>query len=236
MKWSKKLNLNNDSTEAREDDSSHLVTDVRNWYADRYEYALVQRNILLFLTVLCLILICVLALVTRHVNVSKTVDPFVIEVEEKTGMTNVVNPFSRNDLLTNEALNTYFIMKYLRARETYDFYTYQYNYSTVVRLMSSFSVYAAFRNFVNNDPKSPIKTFNTNISTALKVRSLQFLDNGTTAQVRFSIFRNNDNSSRSDKIATITFAYLQMEMTTEERYVNPLGFQVISYRVDDEIL
>lgn len=220
---------------SQNDEQGELITEVSNWYADRYEHVLVQRNLLLLIVLLSFGVIMAGVVVVRQVSLSKSVDPFVIEIEERTGITNVVNPLSRKDLTTNEALNTYFIMKYLRARETYDYLVYRHNFSTVVRLLSSFSVYNAFKNFINNDPKSPIKIYGTNVSTTLKVRSIQFLE-GTTAQVRFTIIRNGDNNAKSDKIATITFTYLQMEMTPEERYVNPLGFQVVGYRIDDEIL
>jgi type IV secretion system protein VirB8 len=234
--WSRFSFKKKNTAEELVGDTNYMISDVRNWYADRYEQALIQRNIALFLNALFLISMVVAVIAAHHISVTKKIDPFVVEVEEKTGVTNVVNPLSRQDITTNEALSTYFVLKYLRARETYDFYTYTYHYNSVVRLMSDQAVYAAFRNFVNNDPRSPIKIFTNTTSTTLKVRSIQFLENGTTSQVRFSIFRNSDTTTRQDRIATITFAYMQMEMNAEDRHINPLGFQVKSYRVDDEVL
>lgn len=212
------------------------VSTTRNWYADRYEAIIVQRNILLLIVLLSLGLMIIGVLVLGKVTTSKTIEPFVLEIEEKSGLVNVVNPIPRKDLTTNEALNTYFIMKYLRARETYNPADYQYNYNTIVRLLSTSQIYSGFRQFINDNPRSPIKIYGNTTNTSLKVRSIQFLDPKSTVQIRFTIYENNSNNTRYNKIATINFTYRQMQMNSEERYVNPLGFQVTGYSVDDEIL
>ena len=58
-------------------------------------------------------------------------------------------------------------------------------------------------------------------------------------QVRFASISNyvNGRSSTEHKIATINYDFFSnIEMTSEERMINPLGFQVIGYRLDDEVL
>jgi type IV secretion system protein VirB8 len=216
---------------------NNLVADTKNWYAERYETILVQRNILFIVMFFSICAIISGLFVIEQLSISKTVEPFVIEVEDKTGITNVVNPLSRIELTTNESLNTYFILKYIRARETYNAVDYQYNYGTIVRLLSTQSIYISFKNYINDNPKSPIKIYGTTTSTSLKVRSVQFIPSESKAQVRFTITETGGSSQGTmNKIATINFAYVQMEMTNDERYVNPLGFQVTGYRVDDEVL
>lgn len=216
------------------EDEKDLVAQSRNWYSDRYETILVQRNLLLVLACAMLATILISVFMVGQVTLSKSIEPFVIEVEQRSGITNVVNPLSRQDLLTNEALKTYFLMKYLRAREAYSIVDYEYNYSTVVRLLSTREVYQAFKRSISEDPRSPVTQYGNQVQTILKVRSIQFLDGGKTAQIRFTVVESR--GPKYDKIATIAFDFVQMEMTTEERYVNPLGFQVTGYRVDDEIL
>lgn len=216
------------------EDEKDLVAQSRNWYSDRYETILVQRNLLLVLACAMLATILISVFMVGQVTLSKSIEPFVIEVEQRSGITNVVNPLSRQDLLTNEALKSYFLMKYLRAREAYSIVDYEYNYSTVVRLFSTREVYQAFKRAISEDPRSAVTLYGNQVQTILKVRSIQFLDGGKTAQIRFTIVESR--GPKYDKIATIAFDFVQMEMTTEERYVNPLGFQVTGYRVDDEIL
>lgn len=218
-----------------EEEAKDLVAEARNWYSERYESVVVQRNLLLLLTCVMLLTILIGVFMVGQVTLSKSVDPFVIEVEQRSGITNVVNPLSRQDLLTDEALKTYFIMKYLRAREAYSSIDYEYNYSTILRLLSSREIYQAFKKSLSPDnPRNPLVMYGSQIETTIKVRSIQFLEGGKTAQVRFTIVESK--GQRYDKIATLNFAFIQMEMTTEERYVNPLGFQVTGYRVDDETL
>jgi type IV secretion system protein VirB8 len=216
-----------------EDDA---VTKIKNWYSDRYEYTLVQRNVLFLIAIISLATVLMTVIAMKQILDSKSIEPFILTIEDKTGITNVVNPLSRSDLTSNEALNRYFVVQYLRNRETYDPANYDYNYKNIVRLFSTPSIYSGFSIFLNSDPKSPLKMYGQSTSTKLKIRSIQFLDQGKTAQVRFTIIENNDEKRSSYKIATIGFVYAQMEMNMEDRYINPLGFQVTVYRVDDEVL
>ncbi len=230
----RKTKKSDDPDQHEGQDDKDLVTEVRNWYSDRYESMVVQRNLLLLLTCVMLLTILIGVFMVGQVTLSKSVDPFVIEVEQRSGITNVVNPLSRRDLLTDESLKTYFLMKYLRARETYSSVDYEYNYSTVLRLLSTREIYQQFKKSLSENPRNPVVLYGAKVQTTLKVRSIQFLDGAATAQIRFSVIEST--GGRYDKIATITFNFVQMEMTNEERYVNPLGFQVTGYRVDDEIL
>jgi len=216
------------------EDGKDPIAESRNWYSDRYESIMVQRNLLLVLTCVMLVTILIGVFMVGQVTLSKSVEPFVIEVEQRSGITNVVNPLSRQDLLTNEALDTYFVMKYLRARETYSVTDYEYNYSTIVRLLSTREVYQQFKKMLVDDPHNPVVVYGNQVQTTLKVRSIQFLEGGKTAQVRFTVVESK--GAKYDKIATLSFDFVQMEMAAEERFVNPLGFQVTGYRVDDEIL
>ena len=58
------------------------------------------------------------------------------------------------------------------------------------------------------------------------------------AQVRFRTTDSSNQRNKIDKhlIAIITYMYSDLELTLEERNINPLGFQVIEYKVDNEIL
>ncbi len=46
--------------------------------------------------------------------------------------------------------------------------------------------------------------------------------------------RKDGSSTRKNKIVIMSYRYASLEMDDQQRYINPLGFQVISYRVDDE--
>jgi len=44
------------------------------------------------------------------------------------------------------------------------------------------------------------------------------------------------NSTIQHKIVLIAFEYVKMSLTIEERYLNPLGFRVTDYRVDEDVI
>ena len=52
--------------------------------------------------------------------------------------------------------------------------------------------------------------------------------------LRFSINETDGNRMVFNKIAIVTFDYLPMELTDIDRDINPIGFQVTGYRVDDD--
>jgi type IV secretion system protein VirB8 len=212
------------------------ITEIKNWYSERYEVLLVQRNILFLFVIIAIASIFAGVFIIGNIAESKKIEPFIVEIEDKTGITNIVNPLTKKELLADTSLNTYFLMKYVRARETYNEVDYEYNYKTILRLLSSSKVYNEFWSNLNNNPKNPITTYGAANSTSLKLRSIQFLEPGKVAQIRFTITESAGQKNTYYKIATINFEYQTLELTNDERQVNPLGFQITNYRADDEII
>src|SRR5687768_13777752 len=91
----------------------------KNWYRDRYQYVLVQRKILVFITALSLLASLVTVVVIAQLTPLKTVEPFVIQVDQKTGITQTVNQATVKEITANESVNNFFIVQYIRARENY---------------------------------------------------------------------------------------------------------------------
>jgi type IV secretion system protein VirB8 len=211
----------------------------KNWYADRYQTVIVQRNFLVLLTMICLFGIIVSVLAVIKVSSSKTIEPFVIEIEEKTGITNVIRPLLKEKFTHEEALTRYFIMKYMNARETYDSASFEYNYSTVTRILSSSEVYSDFRrSIVADNPQSPLRLGSRGERT-IKVISITPLttaagQRGFTSQIRF--VSTNTLTGSKNYVATMNYIYQDLELNKDERDINPLGFQVTGYRIDEETL
>lgn len=219
-----------------------VVKHLSNWYSDKYNSTLIQRNILLLLAALSLVTIAVCVFIAGKIASTYKIQPFVIDVEDTTGITNIVNPIQDRTLTANEALNRYFITSYVRARESYNIVTYQYEYLTVVRLLSSPTVYSQFRQFLNS-PNSPIAVYGKQVSTTVAFRSVQLFPptyndkgqpNDSKAVVRYTIFPNGGNVSgvsgnRIHKIVTLTYRFDQTEMSNEDREINPIGFFVTSF-------
>lgn len=235
------------ASEVPEANSETVLKSINNWYSDRYNSVVVQRNLMLILLILSLVLVIGSVFVVGNISSTFKIQPFVIEVESKTGITNIVNPMTNRELLANESLNKYFITRYIKAREGYSEESWRYNYSTVVRLLSTGSIYGDFKKFLNS-AESPVSMYGNQTSTVVLFRSIQFfppvLDSrgrmtDPQAVVRFTILPEKGilrgiQDNKIYKIVTLNYKYQQTKMSDEDRIENPLGFLITSYRSDIE--
>ena len=228
--------------------SNNVVENVSNWYSDRYNATVVQRNLLFLFLIASIVLVIIGTVIVGNIASSFKIQPFVIDIEEKTGVTTIVNPLADEELIANDALNKYFLTTYVRAREEYSKPSWRYEYLTVVRLLSSPEVYSQFRSFLNSSA-SPIAVYGDTVSVKVEFRSVQLfpatvnkkgVKGDSQAVIRFTVFPENNGvlrgvtGNRIHKILTLTYRYDQTKMNHEEREINPLGFFVTSYRVDVE--
>jgi type IV secretion system protein VirB8 len=223
----------------KENSPASLTKTTKSWYADRYQSLIVQRNLFFFITLLCIIFICLGVVVIGGVITRKRIEPMVVEVEESTGITTLVNPTLNKDWSVSKVINQYFLTTYLRSRETYNMASYLYNYNTVVRLLSSPNIYNQFKRIINDPNRSAIAKYGSNNTTKLEIRSILFLkDNpggGQTAQIRFTIVETQGAQIRTNKIVSIIWDYVEMNLNFDDMMVNPLGFQVQFYTVSDDV-
>ncbi|GAB4171124.1 MAG: virB8 family protein [Rickettsiaceae bacterium] len=206
---------------------------LRNWYEERYDTIIVQRN-LLFLLLLILLCLSIVAIgAVAYVINAKRFDPFVIQIDDTTGMAKVVNPVSSSVLSGNEALAQYFIKKYVTARETYNPVDFNTEAQKVVRLLSSNSIYWDYRGYLRNEEVNPSIKYGQKNTTFLLVKSWSKLADNKYI-MRFSINETAGARKVFNKIAVVEFQYVPMELTESDKDVNPIGFQVTGYRVDDD--
>jgi type IV secretion system protein VirB8 len=161
----------------------------------------------------------------------------VIQVDQKTGITQVVNPLKDKELTANEAVKNFFVIQYIRSRESYDVNNLEYDYN-VVRVMSEpETVYHEFlRERSKDNPDSPTNKLQAYGTRRVSFKSISYI-NPTAAQVRLQITETLGNNSKvMHKIALVTFEYTNLELTPEERNINPLGFIVTNYRLDEDAL
>lgn len=219
--------------QATQEESQGSIKQIRNWYEERCQNVTVQRNLLfvLLLILLCLCIISVAA-VGYVVNI-KRFDPFVIQIDDTTGMAKIVNPLNSSVLMGNDSLAQYFIKRYVSARETYNPVDFDTEAMKTVRLLSSSSVYWSYRNSLKNNEINPTIKYGQKNTTFLLVKSWSKLAD-KKFMLRFSINETAGARKVFNKIAIVEFDYLPMELTDSDRDTNPIGFQVTGYRVDDD--
>ncbi|EJE4183743.1 Type IV secretory pathway component [Vibrio parahaemolyticus] len=180
----------------------------------------------------------------------KTVEPYVIRVDNNTGVVDVVSTLNETDgeikVGAQESLDKFWLGQYLRYRESYQWETRDYN-RQMVGLFSGSSVqqdYAAYTDPRQN-ASAPVAVYGQNTEVETKVKSISFIgspekmDNGelrTTALVRYTkqVKRVGEKTPLSHWAATVTFIYINGKMKDDDRLLNPLGFQVVKYRNDQE--
>lgn len=205
----------------------------RNWYEERFDKITVQRNILFVLLLILLILSIISVIVVAVIVNSRQFDPFVIQIDESTGMAKIVNPISSEILDGNEALARYFIKRYVIARETYNPVDFDTEARKVIRLLSTSSIFWNYLGYIKNKEIDPTIMYGQKNTTFLIVKSWTKLDS-KRYMLRFSINETAGDKRVFNKLAVVDFEYIPMELTEAERDINPIGFQVKNYRVDDD--
>ena len=214
---------------------------VAEWYHDLYQSVTVSRNRWFLVGVLALGLATIEALALVFVTPLKSVEPYVLQVDNKSGLTSVLQPLKNEGektLTEDEALSKSFLVKYILARETYDPQDLNRNYD-LVRLMSVSNEVRKFdESLESSNPQSPLEKYKTHTTRIVCISSVSFLDQKKkTAQVRFSTTETHQNQSKQEFwVAILTFRYVNAPMEENDRLQNPLGFQIVSYRVDQEII
>lgn len=181
------------------------------------------------IAILCLIALLILLPL-------KTVEPYVVTVDRQTGYMEVTRQLADGELQQDEAVIQFNLVRYVTARENYNPPMLEQNYRLAQSLSSDEAAkeHKALWDAANPDNPSAIYGYNGTIDTRIKSVSLL---NERTASVRFERELNmHRKRTVSHWNAIITFRHSNKPVSMEERFVNPLGFEITSYRLTQEIL
>ncbi|MDT8760292.1 VirB8/TrbF family protein [Sphingomonas psychrotolerans] len=168
----------------------------------------------------------------------KTVVPYTLLVDKQTGFVQTLKPLEPQQVSGNAALTQSFLVQYVIARESFDTVSLQANYRKVA-LWSDGKARAAYvAGMQASNPDSPLAKLPRSTVVETRVKSVSPLGNGA-AMVRFDTIRN-DAGGRSQEprswVAVIRYRYSGEPMRVEDRFINPLGFQVSHYQRSPEVL
>ncbi len=229
--------------------SKDVLQTTRNWFNDRYEWVQVQRNIFVLTTVLLSIAVAIMAAGVSFIKSSRTIEPFVIEIEPKTGVPTVVIPKTSQALADDEAIRNFYIWYYVRMREEY--YRNSYNDMVrAVRLMSNDEAFSQFRSATSPfNSQSPYSTLGDLGTRRVELKSI-IVDTKTkkdgqgktsyfyVVQLRVRLITkfggNNTTEQVADKFIRMECSMENLELNQEDRYINPLGFYVSVYTITDD--
>lgn len=166
----------------------------------------------------------------------KTVQPVTLLVDRQTGYVQALNPLEPQRIGADAALTQSLLAQYVNAREGFDRGTIRTDYRRVALWSSGVARSQYLSQMPSENSKSPFHTVPSGWSVAVHVKSVSPLAAGL-AMVRFDTIRQ-DRTGRMERadpwVAVVRYAYSDAPMSFEDRLLNPLGFQVSSYRRDAE--
>ena len=164
----------------------------------------------------------------------KTFAPYVVTVDKSTGYVEVTKGLYDGKLTTDDAVTESNLVRYVSARESYNPAILRENYDSVALLSAGAALTEFQQLWDGKNPDNPSVKLGKLASIDIRIKSVSFL-NDKTAAVRFQReYRENNQTKTSDWNAVVDFQYVQKPMKMEDRFLNPLGFQITSYRVNPE--
>jgi type IV secretion system protein VirB8 len=174
--------------------------------------------------------------------------PYIVMADANSGLSSVAqltDDVVNRRISASEAINRSNIAHFILARESFDVAIINLRDWATVLTMSSPGVAQVYVNLhAQSNPDAPFKTYGRDRAIRVKILSIVLIGGGDGvppkgATVRFQRTVFNKLTGQSvpldSKIATIEFAYKpNLKMDDQYRVENPLGFQVTTYRVDND--
>lgn len=211
-----------------------------------------QRNIIIFFSILALIAAFISLIRLFYISSNKTLSPFVIETEQRSGITKAVTPAPKDKYTTDIEVRDFHLRRYVTARESYSLASYRYYYNVVVQEFSTEGVFSVFKRFLfdtHRDNKTPsleaqasLIRLDSSEEVRVTIKVIKELDQtghnipGKVVQVYFT--QNPISNSYlvpRERIATIGYDFNKPGLTEEALEVNPLRFQVLYYSLTDVV-
>lgn len=187
--------------------------------------------------VLAVVAICQ-ALALIFLTPLKTVEPYTLMVDKQTGFVQALKPLEAARITGDAALTQSFLVQYVIARESFDINALQANYRKVA-LWSADSARSRYIAAMQPGfPDSPLNRYPRATVVETQVKSVTPLGQGA-AMVRYDTRRIDQGGQAQllgSWVAVIRYRFSGEPMQVEDRYINPLGFQVTRYRRDAEAI
>ena len=164
--------------------------------------------------------------------------PYVIEVDKSTGLSTILSVANAEEIPVSEVMDKYWLSEYVQAREAYDYRTLENDYIKT-RELSMPNVFEPYSRQFGTDKNSMEQTIGD--SKRILVELLSVVPNGNgIATVRFRKKLVDTQTGQPEGAdvwtARIGYEYVPTFKVEEaKRLINPFGFKVTTYRVDQEL-
>lgn len=183
--------------------------------------------------------LCVLAVVSLGLagfvvhRYSQPIPEHILTLNKDTGVVQQVSLLPNQKSSYSQVVDTYWVSQFVRHYEAYDFYSAQADYDAV-GLMASQRVADPYKKQFAG-PHGKDKRLGDSLTTRVHVSSVILDNKAGTATVRFSTQNKHRDrplaQPKKEWIAILAYKYENFPETAKQRFINPLGFRVLSYRV-----
>ena len=209
-----------------------------SWAQDREDALRASRRTAWIVAAVAIVLAALEAIALVFLTPLKTVEPYTLLVDRETGYVQLLRPLESERITPDRALTQSFLVQYVIARESFDIDAISENY----RKVALWSAESARADYVAStqisNPSSPLASYPRSTIVETRVKSVSPLGQNV-AMVRFET-RRRDSGGRSEPprawVAVIRYRYSGEPMRVEDRFINPLGFQVVRYHRSAEAL
>lgn len=165
----------------------------------------------------------------------KSFEPYVVEVDKNTGYIEVKSGLTKASTLSGqEAVTQANVVRYIRNREGYDPFSIEEYFGIAALLSTGEAARDLETLFSAANPQNPARLYGRLKRVLVDIKSVSF-PNQSTAIVRFSTTEKSGTEAVDRHwISVVRFRYTETPLKNEWRFENPLGFQVYSYRRDQE--
>lgn len=172
----------------------------------------------------------------------KHVEPFVVRVDSSTGVVDVVPVYAGGAAL-EESVTRYFLTHYVNVCERFNFATAESDYEECGAFHSALRNQAWYAQWAPTNPTSPLNLYKDGSSVRTQVASVSFFTRASglvdLAQVRY--LKAVRQAGGADEklthwVATVQYAYADPAKDPKTRRWNPLGFKVVEFKSEPEVV
>ena len=226
----------------RDSELEHYLTHARAWEADVIRRTEGERNRAYWIASAFGVLAALAMIAVVMLVPLKTVVPAIFRVDNSTGVVDVV-PVYAGGADQGEAVTRYLLHAYVVAHERYVYAMAEADYALVGAMNAPELNNRWAAAWDRKNPASPIVLYRDGTTVRVQVKSVSFIQRADgqkdLAQVRFYTAQRPGGTGVEQVkhwIATLRYAYVEPAKDAEERLLNPLGFRVIDYRREPEVL
>ncbi len=209
-----------------------------SWASDKIGALQASRRLAWIVAITAVAVAVVEALALVILMPLKTVVPYTLLVDRTTGFVQALKPLEPNQITPDRALVQSMLVQYVIARESFDIATLQTNYQKV-GLWSADKARDEYLNLMQpSNLDSPLIRYPRSAVVETRVKSVSRLDE-QSALVRYETVHRDQGAQAEPAqhwVAIIQYRFSGEPMSAEDRFLNPLGFQVVEYRRDPEAL